>query len=69
MSPFVKSFQKVFRKVLLSNFPYYLNNLLKHCISTKFLLMESYVQGDLRKELLIALSVERFKTTTLGRSN
>lgn len=69
MSPFVKSFQKVFRKVLLSNFSYYLNNLLKHCVSAKFLLMESYVQGDLRKELLIALSAERFKITTFGRSN
>ena len=30
--------------------------------------MEGYVQGALRKELLIALFVERFKTITLGKS-
>ena len=43
------------------------NNLLKHCISNEFLLMEGYVQGALRKELHIAPFVERFKTTTLGK--
>ena len=30
--------------------------------------MEGYVQGALRKELHIAPFVERFKTTTLGKS-
>ena len=30
--------------------------------------MEGYVQGALRKELHIAPCVERFKTTTLGKS-
>ena len=30
------------------------NNLLKHCISIDFLLMEGYVQGALQKELHIA---------------
>ena len=29
--------------------------------------MEGYVQGALRKELHIVSSVERFKTTTLGK--
>ena len=45
-----------------------LNKLLKHCISAYFRVMEDYVQGALRKELHIALFVERFKTATLGRS-
>ena len=44
------------------------NNLLKHCISAEFLLMEGYVQGALRKEPRIAPFVERFKTATLGRA-
>ena len=42
--------------------------MLKHCISAKFLLMEGYVKGALRKELLIDPFVEHFKTTTLGMS-
>ena len=41
------------------------NNLLKHCISAKILLMEGYVQGALRKELRTEL---RFKTATSGKS-
>ena len=44
------------------------NNLLKHCISVDFLLLEGYVQGALRNELCIAPFVERFKTATLGKS-
>ena len=44
------------------------NKLLKHCISDKFLLMESYVQGDLRKELGIVPFIVRFKTASLGKS-
>ena len=40
----------------------------KHCIFAEFLLVEGYAQGALRKELDIALLVERFKTTTLGKS-
>ena len=44
------------------------NNLLKHCISVDFLLVEGYVQGALRKNLCIAPFVERFKAVTLGRS-
>ena len=50
------------------NFASARNNLLKYCISANFLLIEGYVQGALRKELLIAPSVERFKTASLGRS-
>ena len=44
------------------------DNLRKHCISARFLLLEGYVQGALQKELHIAPFVERFKTTTLGKS-
>ena len=43
------------------------NKLFKLCISVDFLLMEVYVQGELGKELRIALFVDFFKTTTLGR--
>ena len=50
------------------NFASTWNNLRKHWISAKFLLMEGYVQGALRKELRIAPFVERFKIATLGRS-
>ena len=44
------------------------NKLLKRCISVEFLLVKGYVQGALRKELLLAPFVERFKTATLGKS-
>ena len=44
------------------------NHLLKHFISVKFLLVEGYLQGALRKEPRIAPFVERFKTASLGRS-
>ena len=44
------------------------NKLLKRCISVDFLLVKCYVQGALRKELLLAPFVERFKTATLGKS-
>ena len=44
------------------------NNLLKHCISAEFRLMEGFIQGTPRQELHIAPFVERFKTATLGRT-
>ena len=44
------------------------NNLLKHCISVDFLLVEDYKQCPLQKELRIATFVERFKIATLERS-
>ena len=44
------------------------NNLLQHFISSELLLIEGYVQGALRQELLIAPLVERLKTATLGKS-
>ena len=50
------------------NFASTWNNLLKHCISANFFLVEGYGQGALRKELHIDPFVERFKTSTLGRS-
>ena len=43
-------------------------NWLRHWISSGFLLVESYLQGALIKELHIAPFVGRFKTATLGRS-
>ena len=55
-------------KVLLVNFASTWNNLLKNCLSPKFLLREGYVSGTLRKELPISPFVEHFKTTTLGDS-
>ena len=36
----------------------------KHFFFAKFFLVEGLVQGALRKELLIALSVNRFKTAS-----
>ena len=39
---------------------FYQNNLLQHCISAEYWLMENYVQVALRKELDIAPFVERF---------
>ena len=50
------------------NFASAWNNLLKHWISVNFFLVEGYGQGALQKELHIAPFVERFKTSTLGRS-
>ena len=38
------------------------DNLLKHYISAKFLLIEGYVPDALRKELHISPFLERFKT-------
>ena len=43
-------------------------NWLKHLISSEFFLIESYLQGALRKELHIAPFEECFKISTLGRS-
>ena len=51
------------------NFASTWNNLLKHCISAEFRLMEGHVQGTLRKELYIAPLVKCFKTATLGKSS
>ena len=44
------------------------SKLLKHLIFTRFLLIEGSEQGALRKELIVAPLVERFKTVTLGKS-
>ena len=49
------------------NFAHTWNNLLEHCISVDFLLMDGYAQRDLRKGLLIDTFVERFKTAYLGK--
>ena len=60
MAPFVECFKtatlgKSYRlKDVVSTW----SNLLKHYISAEFLLMEGYVHGTLREELLIARFVE-----------
>ena len=61
-------YNSYFGKVLLMKFATINHNLLKHCISANFLLVESYVQGALQKELRIAPFGERIKTVTMGRS-
>ena len=43
-------------------------NLSRHCVFADYLLIVSYVQGALRKELRIASSVERFKLVIVRRS-
>ena len=43
------------------------SKLLKHFIYARFLLIEAYEQGALRKELTIAPFVERFETGTLRK--
>ena len=44
------------------------NNLLKHCISTDFLLTVALVQSALQKGPSIVAFVERINTATLGKS-
>ena len=66
--PFIERFNSYFGKVLLMNFASTWIKLFQHWISVEFLLMEGYVQGALRKELLMAPSIKCFKTATLGRS-
>ena len=62
---FIESFKTVFfGKVLPIRFASTLNNLLKHCISAEFWLIESYPQGALRKELHIAPFAERYKAAS-----
>ena len=56
-----------FGKVLLIYFASAWINLLKHCVTAEFFTMEGYVQGALRKKLLIAFLIQHFRTTTLGK--
>ena len=44
------------------NFAYTWIKLFKHWISVEFLLVQGYLQGPLRKDLLMASSTESFKT-------
>ena len=68
MATFVERFETATFGSLADEFCQYRHKLLRHCISAKFLLMEGYVQGALRKEMHIAPFVERFKTVALGNS-
>ena len=43
------------------------SKLLKHFIFAHFLLIEDYEQGALRKDLIVAPFVERFKVATLRK--
>ena len=56
-----------FGKILLIYFASAWTNLLKHCVTAEFFTMEGYVQGVLRKKLLIAFLIQHFRTTTLGK--
>ena len=56
-----------FGKALLINFISTWKNSLKHCIFADFLLIVSYIQGFLWKELLIAPFVEHFRMTNLRK--
>ena len=49
------------------NFMRTYSKLLKYFIFARFSLIEGYEQGALRKELIFAPFVERFKTATLGK--
>ena len=69
IAPLVEHFKKCFGKVFLINFASTWANLLKHCISTEFLLIEAFVQVALQKKLCIAPFAERFQTVTLGKSH
>ena len=61
---FKKSPAQVF---FLINFISSYSKLLKHFIYARFLLIEDYQQGALRKELTIAPFVELFKTGTFRK--
>ena len=56
-----------FGKVLLINLAIIWKNLLEHCISVEYLLMNGYLQGALRREVLVAPFLEHFNITTLGK--
>ena len=62
------AFKQLLWKNLTNTFCQHLEQLLKHCISAKLLLIEDQVKGALRKYLLIAPFVVHFNTATLGKS-
>ena len=53
----------------MTNFIITWNNLPWHCVFAGSLLIASYVQDALQKELLIAPLVEPFKIAILGKSD
>ena len=63
MAPFVERLEAATLGMSQDNW----DNLLKHCISVKFLLMEGYAHGDLRKELRIAPFVEGTFSNYFGK--
>ena len=67
IAPFVKHFKTTtyINKLCL---PVLGTIYLKRYISAQNLMVEGYVHSDLRKGLHIAPFVERFKTTSLGKS-
>ena len=60
--------KKLLWKVCLINFISNRNNLRRHCVFSDSLLILSYAQGALRKELLMARFLELFENATLGKS-
>ena len=57
--------EKCFGKVFLTNFIITWKYWSRYCVFAESLLIVSYVQGALRKELLMAPFIERFKTVEL----
>ena len=68
IAPIVEWFKIATLKVLLMNSICTYRNLLNHFIFLYLLLIEDYEQGALRKELIFAPFVVRFKTATSKRS-
>ena len=70
VAPFVERFKNsYFEKAFLINFIRTYTKLLKHFIFAPFLLIEDYRKGALRKELIVAPIVERFKISTLRKAS
>ena len=67
-APFVERFKKILFEGLPDKFYQYLEQLAKTLRFADSLLVVGYVEGALRKELLMVPFVERFKTATLGNS-
>ena len=67
IAAFVEWFIEWFEKAFLINFISAYSNWLKDLFFARFMLIEDYEQGALRKELIVAPFVERFETATLRK--
>ena len=66
IAPFVEHFKQLLWERLTDKSYDYLKKFTKHCIFADLLIV-SYRQGPLRKELLIVSFVELFKNANLGK--